>query len=76
MRKYAVDYTREGQRRDSYADRDNNPRLQKTFDAFIKTFHGLRGDMSLDAAWAETMFTWANILTHRAQLVSYTDGHK
>ena len=43
-----------------------SPRFQKTFDAFIKTFHGLRGDMSLDQAWAEMMFTWANILTHRA----------
>ena len=42
-----------------------SPRFQKTFDAFIKTFHSLRSDMSLDAAWAEMMFTWANILTHR-----------
>lgn len=45
-----------------------SPRFQKTFDAFIKTFHSLRSDMSLDAVWAETMFTWANILTHRAAI--------
>ena len=46
-----------------------SPRFQKTFDAFIETFNGLRSDMRLDSAWAEMMFTWANILTHRASLV-------
>jgi len=44
------------------------PRFQRTFDVFIETFNSLRSDMSLDAAWAEMMFTWANILTHRAPL--------
>lgn len=43
-------------------------RFQKTFDVFIKTFYELKSDVRLDSAWAETMFTWANILTHRAGL--------
>ena len=50
-----------------------SPRFQKTFDAFIETFNGLRSNMSLDPAWAEMMFTWANILTHRARLVDRQD---
>jgi hypothetical protein len=44
-------------------------RFQKTFDLFRETFNGLKGDVRLDTAWAETIFTWADILTHRAQLV-------
>ena len=43
-------------------------RFQKTFDIFVKVFADLRCNMSLDSVWAETMFTWANILTHRASL--------
>ncbi|MFH0764252.1 MAG: hypothetical protein V1927_04550 [Candidatus Omnitrophota bacterium] len=43
-------------------------RFQSTFEIFKKTFDELKSDMQLDSAWAETMFTWANILTHRARL--------
>jgi hypothetical protein len=43
-------------------------RFQKTFDIFNKTFNELKSDVRLDSVWAEAMFTWANILTHRAQL--------
>lgn len=45
-----------------------SPRFQKTFDIFKDSFDKLRSDVSLDLTWAEMMFTWANILTHRAQL--------
>ena len=41
-------------------------RFQKTFDMFTEAFGDLRRDIRLDSSWAETMFTWANILTHRA----------
>ena len=43
-------------------------RFQKTFDKFVVVFNNLRSDMSLDLLWIESMFTWANILTHRAKL--------
>ena len=46
-----------------------SPRFQKTFDMFVETFNSLRNDIRLDSVWAEMMFTWANILTHRASLV-------
>jgi len=45
-----------------------SPRFQKTFDLFNATFNSLRNDVSMDSVWAETMFTWANILTHRSSL--------
>ena len=45
-------------------------RFQKTFEIFKKTFNELKNDKRLDATWAEAMFTWANILTHRAYLAS------
>ena len=44
-----------------------SPRFQQTFDIFRGTFDDLKSDMRLDPAWAEMMFTWANILTHRAK---------
>jgi len=43
-------------------------RFQKTFDIFKKTFNELKGDAQMDMKWSESMFTWANILTHRARL--------
>ena len=43
-------------------------RFQKTFEDFKKTFGELKSDVRLDMKWSETMFTWANILTHRARL--------
>lgn len=43
-------------------------KFQKTFDAFLITFSSLKKNVRLDPVWAEMMFTWANILTHRARL--------
>lgn len=43
-------------------------RFQKTFDIFKKTFNELKGNVRMDMKWSEAMFTWANILTHRAKL--------
>jgi hypothetical protein len=43
-------------------------RFQKTFDMFVEVFKDLRCNMNLGPEWAEVMFTWANILTHRASL--------
>jgi len=44
------------------------PRFQKTFVFFKESFDQLAIDIQMDAAWAETAYTWANILTHRAKL--------
>ena len=43
-------------------------RFQRTFEIFKKTFDELKGDAQIDIKWSEAMFTWANILTHRAPL--------
>ncbi len=43
-------------------------RFQRTFKIFKQNFDDLKNDVRLDATWAEMMFTWANILTHRASL--------
>lgn len=43
-------------------------RFLKTFELFKKEFFALKSNVSLDDTWAETMFTWADILTHRAKL--------
>jgi len=43
-------------------------RFQTTFDAFSTAFSNLRKDVRMEPVWAEMMFTWANILTHRARL--------
>ncbi|OGW84648.1 MAG: hypothetical protein A2987_02630 [Omnitrophica bacterium RIFCSPLOWO2_01_FULL_45_10] len=45
-----------------------SPRFEKTFNNFKEDFTELKNDARLDALWAEMIFTWANILTHRAQL--------
>ena len=45
-----------------------NDCFQKTFQLFKKKFENLSKDVRLDKVWAEEMFTWANILTHRAKL--------
>ncbi|MBU0502840.1 MAG: hypothetical protein ABH882_01585 [Candidatus Omnitrophota bacterium] len=42
--------------------------FQKTFDIFKKNFNELKTGNKTDPAWAEMMFTWANILAHRARL--------
>lgn len=43
-------------------------RFQQTFSIFRENFNNLKNSAQIDAVWAENMFTWANILTHRAQL--------
>jgi len=43
-------------------------RFCKTFDLFKKSFNDLKVDKQFNLVWAEMMFTWANILTHRASL--------
>ena len=45
-----------------------SPRFQKTFDNFKRVFDDLRNDVRFDSTWAETAYTWANILMHRAQI--------
>lgn len=47
-----------------------NSHFQQTFDDFKTTFNELEKNKRLDASWAETAYTWANILTHRAKLAS------
>ncbi|MGA2774477.1 MAG: hypothetical protein ABSE81_00210 [Candidatus Omnitrophota bacterium] len=44
------------------------PRFKGTFYDFKKSLNELEKDMRLDTFWAETAYTWANILTHRAKL--------
>lgn len=44
-------------------------RFQKTFNIFRENFNKLKNNVQIDSVWAEAMFTWANILTHRARLV-------
>jgi hypothetical protein len=43
-------------------------RFLPTYEWFKKDFELLRQDVRMDADWAESMLTWANILTHRASL--------
>jgi hypothetical protein len=43
-------------------------RFVRTFKVFRKSFNELKGRECFDLVWAEMMFTWANILTHRASL--------
>jgi len=43
-------------------------RFLPTYEWFKNDFERLSRDMHMDADWAESMLTWANILTHRASL--------
>jgi hypothetical protein len=43
-------------------------RFMPTYVSFRKDFDRLRSDVRMDDDWAESMLTWANILTHRASL--------
>jgi hypothetical protein len=43
-------------------------RFMPTYEWFKKDFDVLSKDIRKDADWAESMLTWANILSHRAQL--------
>ena len=43
-------------------------RFRPTYEWFKKDFEFLSHNVHMDADWAESMLTWANILTHRASL--------
>ena len=43
-------------------------RFLPTYEWFKKDFEVLRLNVEMNADWAESMLTWANILTHRASL--------
>lgn len=43
-------------------------RFLPTYEWFKKDFELLSQNVQMDADWAESMLTWANILTHRASL--------
>ena len=43
-------------------------RFLPTYEWFKKDFELLRQNVQMNADWAESMLTWANILTHRASL--------
>jgi len=45
-----------------------SPRFLPTHEWFKADFERLRQDVRMDEDWAESMLTWANILTHRASL--------
>ncbi len=39
-----------------------------TYEWFKEDFNNLSHDVRMDSDWAESMLTWANILSHRASL--------
>ena len=43
-------------------------RFLPTYEWFKKDFEVLSHNVQMDDDWAESMLTWANILTHRASL--------
>lgn len=43
-------------------------RFLRTFRIFKKAYNEFNTRARFDLVWAEMMFTWANILTHRAPL--------
>ncbi|MBU1146878.1 MAG: hypothetical protein KKD11_00830 [Candidatus Omnitrophica bacterium] len=43
-------------------------RFMPTYEWFKSDFESLRHNVRMDADWAESMLTWANILSHRASL--------
>ena len=43
-------------------------RFMPTYEWFKKDFESLSRNVHMDEDWAEAMLTWANILSHRAQL--------
>jgi hypothetical protein len=43
-------------------------RFLPTYEWFKKDFESLSHNVRMDEDWAESMLTWANILSHRAQL--------
>ena len=50
---------------------DNAPKSDRfipTYEWFKKDFDSLSHNVQMNEDWAESMLTWANILSHRAQL--------
>lgn len=47
---------------------NKSSRFLPTYEWFRNDFKRLSGDVRMDADWAESMLTWANILSHRASL--------
>ena len=45
-----------------------SPRFLPTYEWFKRDFAFMSRNVRMDAAWAESALTWANILTHRASL--------
>ena len=45
-----------------------SPRFLPTYEWFKKDFELLSHNVRMNADWAESALTWANILTHRASL--------
>jgi len=45
-----------------------SPRFLPTYEWFKIEFRRLSQDVRMDADWAESVLTWANILSHRASL--------
>ena len=43
-------------------------RFMPTYEWFKNDFERLSHNVRMDSDWAESMLTWANILTHRASL--------
>ncbi len=52
---------------DQIDEKSLNQNFQETYKTFLKNFDYLQNNPAGDD-WAETAFTWANILTHRAKL--------
>lgn len=43
-------------------------RFMPTYKWFKEDFNTLSNDVNMDEDWAESILTWANILSHRAKL--------
>jgi hypothetical protein len=50
------------------ASAPKSDRFLPTYEWFKKDFETLSHNVRLDADWAESILTWANILTHRAKI--------
>jgi len=43
-------------------------KIEPTINSFLKSYNLLISDKNYSDAWAEFMFTWSNILTHRSKM--------
>lgn len=43
-------------------------KIEPTLNSFTKNYNQLISDKNYSDDWAESMFTWSNILTHRSKL--------